>query len=840
MRLLFLLLLSALTALRVSAADDLFKPVRSVDLRAPSVPLITSDPYFSIWSPYDKLTDGNTEHWTADEHPIMGAIRVDGKTYRFMGKDRQVYEAILPMTDDEAWEGRFLMDRAPEENWYELDYNDGHWNIGKAAFGTSENKRIKTKWSKENSDIWIRREFVMDSLDEDVPLLLKYSHDDVTEIYLNGNLLVSTGNTWRNDVWKELSVAEKQMLRKGKNVIAVHCHNTVHGAYLDFGLYRKGDSVCRFDNEAHQKSVDVLPTQTYYTFECGPVELDLVFTAPLLMDDLDLISTPINYISYRVRPLDKKQHDVQVYFETSPLLAVHEVSQPVKSEAFAKNGMDYLRAGTVDQAYTARKGDIVRIDWGYVYLASAKGIGKKTALGTYYGLKRSFLDEGTISPEFYSLESTGQQTMPVMAYTDNLGKVDVDGKSGFLMLGYDDVYALEYFYKRRQAYWKHDGRVDIFTAFERAHTDYASRMERCRAFDLELMNEAEKAGGKEYAELLALVYRQTIAAHKLFTDDDGNVLFFSKENNSNGCVNTVDITYPSAPLFLVYNPELLKGMMRSIFYYSESGRWKKPYPTHDLGTYPIANGVVYGGDMPIEEAGNMVILATAISLRENNAAFAAQHWQTLTTWTNYLAEYGLDPENQVCTDDFAGHWAHNVNLSVKAIVAIAGYAEMARMLGYDSVADEFGQKARDMATEWEKMAFDGDHYRLAFDKPGTWSQKYNMVWDKVFGWNLFPAKVAETEMKFYHGKMNAYGLPLDSRETYSKNDWIMWTACLGTQDDFLKFVHTVYKYADETSSRVPLSDWYDTKSANMMSFKARSVVGGFYMKLLMERLNLKK
>lgn len=183
MRLLFLLLLSALTALRASAADDLFKPVRSVDLRAPSVPLITSDPYFSIWSPYDKLTDGNTEHWTADEHPIMGAIRVDGKTYRFMGKDRQVYEAILPMTDDEAWEGRFLMDRAPEENWYELDYNDGHWNIGKAAFGTSENKRIKTKWSKENSDIWVRREFVMDSLDEDVPLLLKYSHDDVTEIY---------------------------------------------------------------------------------------------------------------------------------------------------------------------------------------------------------------------------------------------------------------------------------------------------------------------------------------------------------------------------------------------------------------------------------------------------------------------------------------------------------------------------------------------------------------------------------------------------------------------------------------------------------------------------------
>lgn len=556
------------------------------------------------------------------------------------------------------------------------------------------------------------------------------------------------------------------------------------------------------------------------------------------MDDLDLLSTPVNYISYRVRSLDKKQHDVQMYVETTPQLAINELTQPTRSKVIRRNGINYVQAGTIDQPILARKGDGICIDWGYAYLAGNIGANTAVSLGNYYGMKNEFATKGSLLPTQAECVTRRADQMPAMAYTDDLGKVGTDGKSGFLMLGYDDIYAIEYFYQPRMAYWKHDGKVSIFDAFERAKANYASVMERCRAYDEMILNDAEKAGGKEYSELCALAYRQVIAAHKLFKDADGNLLFFSKENNSNGCINTVDLTYPSAPLFLAYNPELQKGMMTSIFEYSASGRWNKPFPAHDLGTYPIANGQVYGGDMPIEEGGNMVVLAAAIAKVEGNADYAKKYWDLLTIWTDYLAEYGQDPENQLCTDDFAGHWAHNANLSVKAIMGVAAYSEMARMLGMDDVADRYAAKAKAMATKWEQMAREGDHYRLAFDRENTWSQKYNMVWDKMWNLNLFPNNVIEKEISYYQTKLqNPYGLPLDSRKEYTKSDWIMWTAAMSSDKaTFEKFISPVYKYANETVSRVPLSDWHHTDSGKFVGFKARSVIGGYWMKVLMDKM----
>lgn len=627
----------------------------------------------------------------------------------------------------------------------------------------------------------------------------------------------------------KLSADVVNALKKGDNLIAAQCKNPVGNGLLDFGLLVQKEMHTALEKTAVQKSVDVQATQTHYTFACGEVDLKLTFSAPLFMDDLNLLTRPVNYITYQVVANDGKAHDVQVYFEASPRWALDQPYQESVSQSFEDNGLLFLKSGSKEQNILAKKGDDLRIDWGYFYLVAEKN-NVSVNIGESNTLRTNFVNNVQDGQA-----TTGENEKSKMSLTHNLGSVE--SFSGKVMIGYDDIYSIQYFGDNLRPYWNQDGNQTIAGQFHAANKEYNKLIEKCYAFDKELMDKASLAGGKKYAELCALAYRQAITAHKLVKAPNGDLLFLSKENNSNGSIGTVDVTYPSAPLFLYYNPELAKGLLNHIFYYSESGKWTKPFPAHDVGTYPLANGQTYGGDMPIEEGGNMLALTAAIAAMEGNAKYAEKHWDVLTTWTDYLVEYGLDPENQLCTDDFAGHFAHNVNLSVKAIMGVASYGKLADMLGKKDVAEKYTAKAKEMAQEWMKMADDGDHYRLTFDKPGTWSQKYNLVWNKLLKMNIFPDEVAQKEIAYYLGKQNKYGLPLDNRETYTKTDWIIWTATLA--DDkatFEKFIDPLHLFMNETVDRIPMSDWVFTDKPNYRGFKARSVVGGYYIKMLEEKL----
>ena len=634
-------------------------------------------------------------------------------------------------------------------------------------------------------------------------------------------------------------------------------------------------------NTAVQKSVQVRPTQTVYVFACGGVDLELTFTTPLLMDDLDLLSRPVTYVTFGLAANDGKVHDVQVYFEASAEWAVNVPSQDVTWGRGDHAQLDVAFFRSREQEVLGHTGDDIRIDWGTLYVAVPKsGVGVSpailgrsnnmrgrdahgtrgqdahatalatgwtnwdTCIATADAARGTFVDLGVVPGEDYLRMPCPANSLggPVVAAVLEAPLVDKRGRQGHLMIAYDDEFAIEYFGRKLRAWWRRKPDACVETLLTDAHHDYAKLMERCRKFDRELLAQARAAGGAKYADLCGLTYRQAIAAHKLVASPKGEPLWFSKENNSNGCICTVDVTYPSAPLFLLYNTALVKGMCDPIFDYCGSKAWKEPFAAHDLGQYPKANGQVYGWGgklmhMPVEECGNMIILAAAVVAREGTPAYAKRHWKLLSTWADYLRQKGLDPEEQLCTDDFAGHLARNANLSIKAIVALGCYGRMADKLGLKALGAEYTAVAKAYAKGWEAMAADGDHYRLAFDKAGSWSMKYNLVWDRLLGLGLFDPKIARTEIAYYKKIQNEFGLPLDSRKAYTKSDWILWMAVAAeSRKDFEALVDPVWHYADRTPSREALSDWHDTKTGKFQAFKARSVVGGFFMRLLAEKL----
>ncbi|MBV8859136.1 MAG: DUF4965 domain-containing protein [Acidobacteria bacterium] len=676
-----------LAAVVVSAAQTL------APFRPPAVPLVTHDPYFSVWSMGDRLADDRTKHWTGAPHGMVGMARIDGRAYRLMGQSRNPLPEPMPQT-----------------------------------------------------------------------------------------------------------------------------------------------------------ALEVTPTRTVYRFEAAGVALALTFMSPLLPADLEVLSRPVTYLTWEARATDGRAHQVSLYFDCTAELAVNTTDERVTWTRAKVGDLNVLSVGTQQQPVLEKSGDDLRIDWGHLYLAVPPGSGAWEVIGWNQALRRDFIEEGALpDTDDLQMPRAAKDQMLALAVVLDLGPVGAQAVSRHLLLAYDDLFSVEYFNRRLRPYWRRNGAeaADLLKAAER---DYLSLKDRCEKFDAELSGDLRAAGGEEYARLAALAFRQAVAAHKLVADWDGTPLFFSKENFSNGSIDTVDVTYPSSPFFLLFNPQLLKAQLRPVLDYAGSARWKFPFAPHDLGTYPLANGQTYGGgerteenQMPVEESGNLILLVAALAKAEGDAKFAERYWPVLSKWAAYLREKGLDPENQLSTDDFAGHLAHNTNLSLKAILALGAYAKMAEALGKKAEAIDYRREAQSMAERWVRMADEGDHYRLAFDKPGTWSQKYNLVWDRLLGLNLFPPTVARKEIAFYKTKLNKYGLPLDNREAYTKLDWIVWTATLAESgDDFKTFVAPVYHFANESPSRVPLTDWFGTVDGKQVGFQARSVVGGVYVKLLADPALWKK
>lgn len=607
-----------------------------------------------------------------------------------------------------------------------------------------------------------------------------------------------------------------------------------------------------------QISCEIRPMTTVYTFANDVIRLELRFTSPLLLNDLMLLSRPASYLSYRVTVLDGAEHDIHLYFGFSGEFCVNDGSQRVM---FGNDTLStFVSSGT--EKMFERCEDNHRIEWGSFHVVAPELW--QNVMGLHHFLHKIHTDHNDLKnclnsvhlpgprPKLYGPEwYASYDWMKLDEYYPTIVVEDDKQTSGAfedkIVLCYDDVKALEYFGEPIDAYWKKDG-DDFNRLMRRALDEYAEIMEKVRVFEDDLLARAN-AFSPRYADIVSLAYRQAIAGHKL-TWHDGELQFVSKENFSNGCAATVDVTYPSVPLFLLYAPELVEGMLNPIFKMIEKGLWVYEFAPHDVGTYPKCNAQAYGFylrhrrtpeklpidyQMPVEECGNMLLCVAAIAAAEKKEDYFLRHETLLRQWADYLLKIGVDPDNQLCTDDFAGHLAHNCNLSVKGICGVAAFGCLLQKTGREEEGARYYAAAKSLAAQWEKLALDpsGDHYKLAFDQNGTWSVKYNMIWDRLLGLGLFSEEVYQKEVAYYKTKFNAYGLPLDNRADYTKSDWQIWaTALTGDREFFDLIVDRMWDFLCATPDRTPFTDWYFTTRPLQRGFQARTVQGGLYLPLL--------
>lgn len=605
-----------------------------------------------------------------------------------------------------------------------------------------------------------------------------------------------------------------------------------------------------------QTDVSVSAFGTHYTFEGDGFTLKVDFVSPLLPNDLKRLSCPVCYTEYEASFEGEVPADFSVAIALDEEYCYNNENAKTVGGVLPLNGYEAAFMTRLRNLVMSNADDIAAPDWGDVYLT---------------GEEAFFVTDAALNEYIFAGEAKYVRKDRERNYLFAVSK----SPKGYFMTAFEDKVSIFYFGEWLKGYYFRKGKT-IIDALNESRKNHDDILVQCAAFDKKLKEDCEKVG-KDYYTLACAALRQSVGAHKLVENAKGDLLFLSKECDSNGCIGTADVSYPSIPLFLIYNPELVNAMMTGIFDFAKMPVWTYDFAPHDIGTYPWCIGQVYGVknrddkyscnmtcfweyprthtmlylrpaasevyeekyQMPVEECGNMLIMTAAAMLAGASEKQAKKNFPLLKKWVKYLEKYGLKPSNQLCTDDFAGHLANNANLAIKALAGLEAFSVVCKRLGKDALAQEYRKKAEKFAEDFRAIVGEGI-MPLAYGMEGSYSLKYNILFDKLFGFSLIGQDVYERETSYYIQKNERCGVPLDTRRDYTKSDWILWCAALTDEREKTEALYApVLTYLAESSSRKPFGDWYDTKTGLIEHFFNRTVQGGIFAPLLKE-LGLEK
>lgn len=588
---------------------------------------------------------------------------------------------------------------------------------------------------------------------------------------------------------------------------------------------------------ATQTAFTLTSTRSTYVQTAGPVTLTVAFLSPVDPDNLQRQCVPLSYLTVDAASNDGGSHSVSVYLDISGEWAHGDTSQQLTWAEQTVGNQLVLTSQPANPTVLGEYGD--QASWGTVVWSTDNVAGTTWQTGADSVVRANGAAgslPNTDDPNFRAINNN----WPVFAPNRALGSVGPSGAQAVFVLGHVRTPAVSYLGTSYNAWWSKywTGWQAMLTWFR---NDLPAASEVCAATDNQVnawATEAVGGGavGDQYAAICALALRQAFAGTELI-NHNGTPWALLKEISSDGNVSTLDVIYPAFPAYLQLSPQYLQLLLAPIFDYVENHPYPKTWAPHDIGSgYPNATGHLNGSgeeDMPVEETANILIMTAALVQRlpaGAATAYVQAHYPILLQWAKYLVSALPDPGNQNQTDDFTGFIAHSSNLALKGIVGIAAMGQLAQLSGNTADATSYPATAKSYITTWLSSSQDGQHLRLAYDQPGTWSLKYNGFPDRLLNTNLVSPAVQAEEAAWYTSQAGGYGVLLDPRNDYTKTDWEIWTAAFLQAQPAARnmLVADVYNFANVTANRVPLTDWYVVSSAAQRGFADRPVVGGLF------------
>ncbi|TGO37209.1 hypothetical protein BHYA_0103g00320 [Botrytis hyacinthi] len=577
-------------------------------------------------------------------------------------------------------------------------------------------------------------------------------------------------------------------------------------------------------------------THSIFNVTAGSVIFSLDFFSPVSTGNYLRQSLPFSYLT--VSAGTTTATDIQIYSDISGTWTGQTVSS---SWTFTKQNTTSAFSIKANNRATYSEASDQAL-WGEAIYSSQPSSTSTltTESGDRTAVRKVFSDTGALSGALGTWSTDG-----VTGISHDLGSVTRTSSVTYA-IGYVREAAVNYLGTPYTGYYRATYPKTI-DALEHFFEDYDDAMDESQTIDSELSAAANQVAGTNYSDITTLSLRQVYGGIDLVipnaTLDTSEVLAFVKEISSDGNVNTVDVIMPLFPVLYVTNPEYLRLLLEPILQYLASGRWTLPYVIHDIGSaYPNATGHddSVAEVMPIEETGNLLILALAYQKATNNTAWAKKYYTLLNKYASYLPSSSLNITLQLSTNDAAGPLANETNLAIKATVGLKAFASLAgeTYSNYSTIGD-----AHATIIYTDKLGTDADqtHFVLNYpDNDDSWKIPFNLYPDVLLDLSTFPDAAYTMQENYYPTIRSEGGVALDSRQAWGKSDWNIWTA--GTTAGVVRqsFVDDLWAFIGNGKNSWPFSDRWTVKVDGSIeegieeALRARPTVGGHFALLALE------